>query len=433
MDRRKFLKLSALTGLAVSAPVGLGLGLRSVRAGALTYGGPFYVFVNASGAWDPRFLCDPILDPAQNRVYGQIATAGNLSYAPIAMSDVTTGLDPASAAELMGTQAFFEKYASQLLCVNGIDMATNNHDGGTRHIWSGKLEEGHPSFGALVAAAKAPTEPLAYISSGGYDQTHGIIPLTRMSSVDTIKRLAYPHHLDPNDLSAGTYHTLGTVDRIRAAQAGRTQRQRDDATLPRSQAATSELILARENDDTLQALVLPDQLVDFGDYNLSDLERLMQQAQLAIAAFQAGLAVAVNLNLGGFDTHGNHDRDQVRQIGKLLRGVDFLMTEAANAGLGGQLTVMIGSDFARGPFYNGDNEYSGKDHWSIGSAMFMGNGVAGNRVVGATDDDQRAVPYNGTTLTPAHIHQSLRALAAVGADPNAAEYPLPGEDLGLFG
>ena len=53
----------------------------------------------------------------------------------------------------MGTQAFFEKYASQLLCVNGIDMATNNHDGGTRHIWSGKLEEGHPSFGALVGTS----------------------------------------------------------------------------------------------------------------------------------------------------------------------------------------------------------------------------------------------------------------------------------------
>ncbi len=431
MDRRKFLKLSALTGLALSAP--LGLGLRRVRAGALTYGGPFYVFVNAGGAWDPRFLCDPILDPAQNRVYGSIATAGNIPYAPIAMTDATTGLDPASAGELLGTQAFFEKYAAQLLCINGIDMATNNHDGGVRHIWSGKLEEGHPSIGALVAATKAPAEALAYISSGGYDQTQGLVPLTRMSSIDTIRRVAYPHHLDPADLSAGTYHTGDTIGRIRAAQTARAERLQSGATLPRDRAAKSELLLARENDDTLQALVLPDALVDFGDYNLSDLERFMQQAQLALAAFQAGLAAAVNLNLGGFDTHATHDRDQVRQIGKLLRGVDFLMTEAQNMGLGGQLTVMIGSDFARGPFYNGDNEFSGKDHWSIGSAMFMGNGIAGNRVVGATDDDQRAVPYNGTVITPAHIHQSLRNLAAVSADPKAAEYPLPGEDLGLFG
>jgi hypothetical protein len=72
-----------------------------------------------------------------------------------------------------------------------------------------------------------------------------------------------------------------------------------------------------------------------------------------VAAFKAGMAVACNLNLGGFDTHGNHDRDQVLQIAKLLKGVDFLMKEAEMAGIADDLVVMIGSDFARGPGYNG--------------------------------------------------------------------------------
>ena len=55
MDRRSFLKLSALTGLAVATPIGAGL-TRKVWAEAQAYGGPFFVLVNASGGYDPIFL-----------------------------------------------------------------------------------------------------------------------------------------------------------------------------------------------------------------------------------------------------------------------------------------------------------------------------------------------------------------------------------------
>ncbi|MCA9689671.1 MAG: DUF1501 domain-containing protein [Myxococcales bacterium] len=431
MDRRSFLKLSALTGLAVATPIGAGL-TRKVWAEAQAYGGPFFVLVNASGGYDPIFLCDPKLNPEFNRVYGSTATAGNITYAPIEMTTATTGLDPASAAYLMSTTAFFEKYADRLLCVNGVDMSTNNHDGGTRATWSGQLQEGYPSLGAIIAAAKAPAEPLAFISSGGYDATEGIVPLTRMSSVDTLRKIAYPNIYNPDDPMSGRFHAGETMNRIRAAQEARVQGLRDGQGLPRARAAMDELYVARQNDDTLQALVLPTELVTLGDYNVSDLERMMQQAQLALAAFQSGLAVAVNLNLGGFDTHGNHDRDQVRQLGKLLAGVDYLMEQAAAMGLANQITVMIGSDFGRGPFYNGPGDYNGKDHWSITSAMFMGAGVNGNRVVGSTDDAQRAVPYNGTTIGPAHLNIAMRKLAGVDGSEHAQAFPLAGEDIGLL-
>ncbi len=56
----------------------------------------------------------------------------------------------------MSNTDFFTKYASRLLVLNGVDMATNNHDAGARATWSGRLPEGFPSFGALVAAARAP-------------------------------------------------------------------------------------------------------------------------------------------------------------------------------------------------------------------------------------------------------------------------------------
>src|SRR5690606_8508015 len=120
-------------------------------------------------------------------------------------------------------------------------------------------------------------------------------------------------------------------------------------------------------------------------------------------------------------THGNHDRDQVRQIAKLLAGDDYFMQQAEAAGIADKLTIVIGSDFARGPGYNGDNEYAGKDHWPVTSMMMMGAGIAGNRVVGATDDAQYGALVDpaslavgkGSRLTPESIHLALRKLAKV--------------------
>ena len=434
MDRRTFLKIAAMTGLAVSAP----LGVRRAFAQPEPYKGPFFVLVNASGGWDPVYLCDPKPKGALNRRYDAPASAGKLKYAPIGIDDASLGLEAGSAAYLMSNQQFFEKYAASLTVLNGVDMATNNHDGGSRATWSGRLAEGFPSFGALVAASRAPESSLAYISSGGFDATEGLIPLTRMSSIDALKRVAYPNKMNPDDAETPLYHSNSTADRIRKAQEARLAASLEQQRLPRVKAAMNELMLARASDDVLKDLVLPGELVSLPGYQLSDLQSLQQQVQLAVAAFKAGMAVAVNLNIGGFDTHGNHDRDQVLQIAKLLKGVDFLMSEAEAAGIADSLVVMMGSDFARGPGYNGDSEYNGKDHWSITSAMLMGKGIGKGRVIGGTTDDQRALAVDPTSLAltdggkvlkPETIHLALRKLAGVGDNDLAQLFPLAGDDM----
>ncbi len=435
MDRRKFLKIAAMTGLTVSAP----LGIRRVLAKPDPYPGPFFVLINASGGWDPVYLCDPKPNGALNRLYGDPASQGKIQYAPTPIDDASLGLDPGTAASyLMSNQQFFETYGPSLTVVNGIDMQTNNHDGGSRATWSGRLDEGFPSIGAVIAATRAPDSSLAYISSGGYDVTQGLIPLTRMSSIDAIKRIAYPNQTDPNNPETSLYHTSATTDRIRKAQQARLEAQLAKQKLPRVQTSMNELVLARGSDDILTDLVLPDELAMIPGYQLGDLQNLMQQAQLAVAAFKAGMAVACNLNLGGFDTHGNHDRDQILQISKILKGVDFLMKEAETAGIADDLVVMIGSDFARGPGYNGGDIYAGKDHWSITSAMFMGRGIGKNRVIGATTDDQRAravdpaslaLKDSGVVIKPESIHRSLRTLAGVADGEPAKQFPLAGDDM----
>ena len=434
MDRRNFLKIAAMSGLAVSAP----FGVRHVLAQPDPYKGPFFVLINASGGWDPVYLCDPKNRGPLNRIYDGPASVGNIKYAPIPIDDASLDLESGNSAYLMSNQQFFEKYAAELTVLNGIDMSTNNHDGGSRATWSGRLSEGFPSFGALVAATRAPESSLAYISSGGYDATEGLIPLTRMSSIDALRRIAYPNQTDPGSPDTELFHSNSTAARIRKAQDERLKAQLAQQRLPRVKAAMSELTLARASDEVLKDLVLPADLVSLPGYQLNDLASMMQQCQLAVAAFKAGMAVAVNLNLGGFDTHGNHDVEQVLQLAKLLAGVDFLMGEAETAGIAGDLVIMMGSDFARGPGYNSADAYGGKDHWSITSAMLMGRGIGKNRVIGATTDDQLAraidpgslaVKDGGTVLKPETIHLALRKLAGVADGAPAKNYPLAGDDM----
>ena len=64
----------------------------------------------------------------------------------------------------------------------------------------------------------------------------------------------------------------------------------------------------------------------------SDLKR---QAQLAVLAFTAGVAVSADLRLGGFDTHDNHDEFHGWLLGNLTGSVDWLWEYAEQQGRGG--------------------------------------------------------------------------------------------------
>ncbi|MCA9713758.1 MAG: DUF1501 domain-containing protein [Myxococcales bacterium] len=443
MDRRKFLKIASMTGLSVVAPVFS----RPARAAA-PYAGPFFVMISARGGWDPTYYCDPKPPGAfNNGIYMAPKAAGNLSFAPIAITQAGVGLnDPLSMGFVMSNDAFFSKHSDKLLVVNGVNMETNNHLRGVTTIWSGRGSEGYPSLGALLAAAKDPTLPLAFISSGGYDATEKLVPVTRLSSVTPFRKIAEPNRIVPTDPdNLARYHMSSTFDRIRAAQGERLQAQVSDFNLPTMKRSGSALFLARQGDDTLASVPLPDTLITMPT-ELSDLQRMCQQIQFALAAFEAGLAVAVNLELGGFDTHGNHDRDQVRQLAKLNFGIDYLISEAQAKGLDGSMITMVGADFGRGKGYNGPNPTDGKDHWPVGSAMFFGAGIAGNRVVGGTDDaDQLPLLVDpetleltddeelGVELKCADLHVAMREFAAIDGSDEAGRYPLLANELsGLF-
>lgn len=280
---------------------------------------------------------------------------------------------------------------------------------------------------------------MAFISSGGYDVTSRLVPLARVDSASTLAKVAYPNLSDPTDPTT-LYHTDETRGRIRAAAADRLAALRGASTLPREQSAMDELLHARGASGTLARLTLPATLIDIPGYQLDDLQRMVQASQIAVAAFQSGVAAVATIVLDGFDTHGSHDRDQPKQITKLLHGLDFLLGTIDAAGLGGQTYLVVGSDFGRGPIYNSDRTDAGKDHWPVTSMMVAGPGIPGDRVIGSTDAGMQPIPVDpaslapspdGVKLTPEVVHAALRRVAGVEA--NATSYPLGGDVLPLFG
>ena len=84
MDRRAFIHLAGLTGVALFAP--WGFGSKEASAAETTWGGPYFLHMHASGGWDPTLLCDPKgSETGATNLFStdSIEQAGNIHYAPI--------------------------------------------------------------------------------------------------------------------------------------------------------------------------------------------------------------------------------------------------------------------------------------------------------------------------------------------------------------
>src|SRR3954471_19401351 len=113
MERRQFLKIAGLAGLAVIAPIGL-------REGAATptkYPGPFFLMVNAGGGWDPTIHCDPkggAMDdrstPNMSYTPKEIGKVGQFSFAPTTLT--------VSGVDVMSAPKFFQKNHGRLMVLN---------------------------------------------------------------------------------------------------------------------------------------------------------------------------------------------------------------------------------------------------------------------------------------------------------------------------
>lgn len=323
----------------------------------------------------------------------------------------------------MSSEAFFKKYGDELLTFNGLDYSVNNHSPCSRYMATGKLDSlAYPTFAALAAACKGPEAPLAFLTFGQYSATGNLVPMARVPYLNSLNQLANADGVQGSARNA--YHDKFVVDRIERALKEQAASRVSKIRLPRAKRSQSMLYAAQLNSKALQRVTpyIP---------KTSPKGRLSRQANIALASFKAGVCVSANLSIGQFDSHNNNDPDQMKLIPEFLAGIDYLLTKAEELKIREKLVVVIQSEMGRTPKYNKGN---GKDHWSIGSIMFMGQGIKGNRVVGATDEKLFLVPVDpkslavdkekGIRVRPQHIHTALREFAGIDNHKFSKQFPL---------
>jgi hypothetical protein len=411
--RRDFLKLCGLAGLGVAVPLRFPIPAQA-EAKSEPYAGPYYMVFNASGGWDTTYLMDPKGIHGINRLYreGDILTKGAHKFAPTAKH----------AKGGLSNEAFYARFGNELLVVNGLDYSVNNHSPGERYMATGKLDSlAYPTFAALVAACQGPRCPLSFLTFGNYSATGNLVAMSRVPYLPSLRNLATADGADGN--AAAPYHHRFALDRIEKALEVEIQSRATGPRLPRAEHADNMLYAAQASSKALERVTpfIPKEIAK---------ERLSQQADIALASFKAGVCVSANLSIGQFDSHANNDPDQMKLIPELLAGIQYVMRRSEELKIRDRLVVIMQSEMGRTPTYNAGN---GKDHWSIGSVMFLGKGIKGNRVIGATDEKQLHVPVHPQTLArgkkgirirPEHIHTALRELAGIADHPFSKRFPL---------
>ena len=96
----------------------------------------------------------------------------------------------------------------------------------------------------------------------------------------------------------------------------------------------------------------------------------------------------VQVNVGRmntWDTHGNNfKRLESELLPPFEKGLSSLVTDLSDRGLLDETLIVVTGEFGRTPKIN---KTAGRDHWSrVFSAVFIGGGIQGGQVVGASDE-----------------------------------------------
>ena len=154
---------------------------------------------------------------------------------------------------------------------------------------------------------------------------------------------------------------------------------------------------------------------------------LTAQGNLAAQLLSLGISRTVMMNHGGvgWDSHTNNDNTQSQSweslFGGLIDMADRFSTLPGRGGgsLLGETCIVVMSEMGRTPALNGNE---GKDHWPYTSALVMGPGLQGGRVIGATDEfyygekidyDSGEIWHDGQDLTVGNLGATLLASAGV--------------------
>ncbi len=406
MKRRTFLTTASAAGLAMGLPV---LG-RHALANPLAGGQLKFIFVFNGGGYDPTRVFATEHDNAtvDMEIYSEPASAG--------------GIDFVAHASRPSVSEFFESHHDRCLVLNGLLVRSIAHEICTLIAMTGSPSGQMSDWPATLASDRHTDFILPHLVLSGPS-----FPGPLGSSVARSGGNGQLDQLLSGDILAWSdLPVTGPTHPLEAAM---------DRYLVRRAAARA---------DGAKSLVDAALSADFRDsfgqaQDLKGLRYVMEfsvgaslddQASIAVDALALGVSRCVTvMGEGNWDTHTDNDDGQSPLWEDLFGGLGQLVQRLKNVPgevgdtLLDETCIVVMSEMGRTP---GLNVFSGKDHWPCTSAMLIGAGFTGDRVVGGFDENYFGMKLDNAT-GELHDEGSVLSAESLGATLLAMADIDPGE------
>jgi len=160
---------------------------------------------------------------------------------------------------------------------------------------------------------------LPFKNDSDYDDTASFIEPAKIGGGAEFRQIAplnaSGHWKDVDRRSEFFYESI--YQEIKNAGNASLQRLVATNSLPRRKQPFSDIIQSRTGDNNLNRLLnlLPDRISN----------RLAGPAKEVTTAFASAVAVSANLNMGGFDTDGNHHKSHIKSLNPIIYKAGLLL------------------------------------------------------------------------------------------------------------
>lgn len=415
ISRRKLLRLAPL-GLV--APAGLFVPRRLLAADAAT--DRKFLFVYAYGGWDPTMCFAPMFDAPEVDVEADAVQAE------------ANGIPFVDSAERPSVRTFFETYGDRACVINGLEVRSVTHERCQRILFTGSSETAEDWGVILAAGGGAYPVPHLVLSGPAFASTN-ISGVVRSGEVGQLVQL-----LDGTALEASTQVVVPPSATAALAEDAFLRARIRSFTEGSADGARRLGEVYGQTLEDLDVLLAASGGIDLDPEQTGCRRDVARDAEVAFNAFEYGLSrCAITEDAGwcsmSWDTHSDNQSLQSRSFEELFGYLNTLMADLdTRTGLSGnplrdEVTIVVFSEMGRHPkVTNG-----GRAHWTYTSAMLIGAGVRGGRVIGGMNESYEGRGVNlatgevdddaGVGLVSQHLGATLLAIGDV--DP--AEY-VPG-------
>jgi uncharacterized protein (DUF1501 family) len=384
MKRRDFLQ-----GLSAAIAVA---GLHAPLAWASGHSRRLVIFYN-EGGWDPSFVFDPHFD--------EDTVEGDPGATPAEINGIAFAHSPMRPS----VKAFFQAYGSESLVLNGLRVPSISHTQGARLLLTGRRDLGASDLPTLVAQRHGHQLPMPHLVISG-PRFPGGVSGTMVPLSETL---------------TGTVH--GELPAHFQAVQGHEQALQDFLALEHQALSPEKPMFERMQAAWAQRTTLDSTF----PLRVVQNAAIGDQIDNVVEAFQGGISCCATLRsqlpeLVVWDSHSDNSLNQNAAYDASFSQLHTLVDRLSSAGLLSTTTILVASEMGRSPLMNA---LGGKDHWPFTSAMLVGAGVRGGRVMGASngqligekvDFATGSQSASGAVLDIANLHAGL--LAAFDIDPD---------------